>query len=57
MPGVRLSRGGSWGNIPHADEQAAQIAASINAAGQPFTIKREKLRALPEFSKGIGARP
>lgn len=40
LEGVRLSRLGSWGNIPYDDDVSARAAADVDARGQKFTIRR-----------------
>lgn len=57
LPGVRLSRVGSWGNIQHPDEESAKLAAAINAGGHPFKVARERFGVLPQFPQGERGRP
>ena len=39
LPGVRLSKSGEWGNMPHPDEASAREAARIDARGQRHAVE------------------
>lgn len=41
---VRLSKSWNWCNIPMASVEAAEEEAKRDAAGQPFHIKRKRIR-------------
>lgn len=40
LPGVRLSKLGHWGNMPHPDEDAARAAILADAGGQRHAVER-----------------
>lgn len=42
--GARLSKLGHWGNIPHADDAAAEAAARADAGKASLTIERKHIR-------------
>lgn len=44
LPGVRLSKGGHWQNIPFGTDADAVRAATGDARGCPFTIERKEIR-------------
>lgn len=54
LDGVRLSKLGHWGNIPHPDDNAAELAAEHDARGAPFRIERKHFPALPAFKAKAG---
>lgn len=53
LPGARLSRLGSWGNLPHDSVEAAEQAAERDAGTTPHIITR---KALPALHGGTGER-
>lgn len=53
LPGVRLSRLGSYGNLPHPDEATARAAAERCAGGAPHLVTLAAHPALPAFGKAI----
>lgn len=40
--GANLAKAGHYGNIPHTSVAAAEKAAEVDAAGEPFTISYER---------------
>lgn len=53
LEGVRLSRPGVWGNMPHATEADAEAAAAADAGKHPFRLEFRAYPALPEFRQAI----
>jgi len=52
LPGVGLSKPGSWGNLRFADDAAASEAARSDAGSGPIAIERATVRRkLSLFSK------
>jgi len=51
LEGVRLSKPGHRGKVPHANDEDAAQAARVDANGRPIVIDRETIRkTLRSFS-------
>lgn len=53
LSGVRLSRRGSFANMPHADEAAARAAAEKDAAGAAYVLTTAAYPALPALGRAL----
>lgn len=54
LEGARLSRLGSWANIPHPSVEAAETAAQRDAGTLAHIITRKALGALPGMDRRTG---